>query len=70
MEKEKYYKVIEGLKFDNSLLEEADDLVKGRGDGRISIDDSKLRSLGWKETADFDEEIKNVVRFYKENFIW
>ena len=39
-------------------------------DVRYSIDDSKLRNLGWKETANFDEEIKHVVRFYKENFIW
>ena len=39
-------------------------------DVRYSIDDSKLRNLGWEETADFDEELKHIVRFYKENFIW
>jgi hypothetical protein len=35
-----YYKVIDGLNFDSSLLETADKLIKGQGDGRISIDDS------------------------------
>lgn len=35
-----YYNVIEGLKFDASLLKMADELIKGKGDGRISIDDS------------------------------
>tara|TARA_B100000795_G_scaffold234063_1_gene193080 strand:+ start:1079 stop:1342 length:264 start_codon:yes stop_codon:yes gene_type:complete len=35
-----YYKVIEGLKFDAGLLESASELVKGQGDGRISIEDS------------------------------
>lgn len=40
MEKVNYYKVIEGLKFDASLLELADELINGQGDGRISVDDS------------------------------
>jgi hypothetical protein len=35
-----YYKVIDGLKFDSAILETANELVKGQGDGRISIDDS------------------------------
>ena len=35
-----YYKVIDGLNFDAGLLETADELIKGQGDGRISIDDS------------------------------
>ena len=39
-------------------------------DVRYSIDDSKLRSLGWEETADFDEELKGIVAYYKNNFIW
>tara|TARA_B110000858_G_C17598850_1_gene379129 strand:- start:256 stop:516 length:261 start_codon:yes stop_codon:yes gene_type:complete len=40
MEKVNYYKVIEGLKFDASLLEIADELINSQGDGRISVDDS------------------------------
>ena len=35
-----------------------------------SVDDSKLRDLGWEETADFDKELKNIVKYYKNNFIW
>ena len=35
-----YYKVIDGLNFDAGLLNMADELIKGQGDGRISIDDS------------------------------
>ena len=35
-----YYKVIDGLNFDAGLLTMADELIKGQGDGRISIDDS------------------------------
>ena len=39
-------------------------------DLRYSLDDSKLRSLGWKENAIFEEEIKNIAEFYKNKFIW
>jgi dTDP-glucose 4,6-dehydratase len=39
-------------------------------DVRYSIDDSKLRELGWKPTANFDKELKNIVKYYSKNFIW
>ena len=39
-------------------------------DVRYSVDDSKLRSLGWEEKANFDDELKNIVLYYKNNFIW
>ena len=37
--KTSYYKQIDNVKYDRSLLLLADNLVKGRGDGRISDDD-------------------------------
>ena len=39
-------------------------------DVRYSIDDSKLKSLGWKPLADFDTELSRIVKYYKANFIW
>jgi len=39
-------------------------------DVRYSIDDSKLRNLGWKPTANFDEELIKIVDYYKNNFVW
>lgn len=39
-------------------------------DVRYALDDSKLRSIGWSAKKIFDEEIKNIVKFYKENFKW
>lgn len=39
-------------------------------DVRYSIDDSKLRELGWEPTADFDHELNIIVKYYKNNFIW
>ena len=39
-------------------------------DARYALDDSKLRALGWKPTAVFDDELPSIVKYYKEKFIW
>jgi dTDP-glucose 4,6-dehydratase len=39
-------------------------------DLRYALDDSKIKSLGWKPIKNFDEEIKSITAWYKNNFIW
>ena len=39
-------------------------------DVRYSIDDSKLKNLGWNPIKEFDLELTKIINFYKENFIW
>jgi dTDP-glucose 4,6-dehydratase len=39
-------------------------------DVRYAIDDSKLQDLGWNPEANFDQELKAIVKYYKKNFIW
>jgi dTDP-glucose 4,6-dehydratase len=39
-------------------------------DVRYALDDSKIRDLGWEPECVFDKEIKHIVKYYKENFIW
>ena len=39
-------------------------------DLRYALDDFKLRSLGWEPNKVFDEEIVNIVNYYKNKFIW
>lgn len=39
-------------------------------DVRYALDDSKIRSLGWEAKKVFDDEIKNIVEYYKNKFIW
>lgn len=39
-------------------------------DVRYSINDDKLKSLGWSATADFDTELGKIVNYYKNNFVW
>jgi len=39
-------------------------------DVRYALNDDKLRALGWKPKKVFDKEIKKIVEYYKDNFIW
>jgi dTDP-glucose 4,6-dehydratase len=39
-------------------------------DVRYSIDDNKLRALGWKPKAVFDDELRKIVSWYRANFVW
>ena len=39
-------------------------------DLRYSLSDEKLRSIGWKEEAIFEEEIVEIAKYYRDKFIW
>ncbi len=39
-------------------------------DVRYSLDDSKLRKLGWTNKCVLDKELPTVVEYYNNNFIW
>lgn len=39
-------------------------------DFRYSVDDSKLRNLGWSTQMSFDAELPSIVNYYKKRFIW
>jgi dTDP-glucose 4,6-dehydratase len=39
-------------------------------DLRYSLNDEKLRDLGWEPIKIFDEEIIKIVEYYKNKFIW
>lgn len=46
------------------------DYTRPGQDIRYSINDDKLRALGWEPKANFDEELKKIVEYNKEKFIW
>ena len=39
-------------------------------DLRYSLNDNKLRKLGWSNLCNLDDELPSIVEFYKNNFIW
>lgn len=44
--------------------------VRPGQDVRYAIDDSKLKTLGWEPKADFNNELANIVDWYRDKFIW
>jgi dTDP-glucose 4,6-dehydratase len=63
-------KIIREFNGDKDTSKYLKDMVRQGQDQRYSIDDSKLKSLGWSPTAKFDTELAKIVKYYKENFIW
>jgi dTDP-glucose 4,6-dehydratase len=45
-------------------------LVRPGQDVRYSIDDSKLKQLGWRPQAVFEDELIKIVEYYRANFVW
>jgi len=39
-------------------------------DVRYALDDSKLKSLGWRPVVSFDDTLPLIVEYYKNKFIW
>ena len=39
-------------------------------DVRYALNDDKLRALGWEPEMDFNSELKSIVEYYKNKFIW
>jgi dTDP-glucose 4,6-dehydratase len=56
--------------FETTWIEYTTDGKRLGQDVRYSIDDTKLKSLGWQPQQDFDQELTEIVAWYKENFIW
>ena len=63
-------KIIKLFNNDNDHTKYIKDMVRPGQDVRYSIDDTKLKNLGWQSQADFDTELAKIVQYYKENFIW
>ena len=63
-------KIIKLFNNDNDHTKYIKDMVRPGQDVRYSIDDTKLRNLGWTPEANFDIELEKIVKYYKENFIW
>ena len=44
--------------------------VRQGQDVRYALNDEKLRKLGWKPKKTFDREIGDIVKYYKNKFVW
>lgn len=65
-----YYKEIGGKKYDGELLDLAEKLTKGAGDGRISTDDAKQLFTKVKDGNSYTDVEKDTVEYLRKNFKW
>ena len=65
-----YYKTIEGKKYDGEILELAEKLTSGSGDGRISTDDAKQLLEAVTDGNSYSDIEKDTMAYVRENFKW
>ena len=65
-----YYKTIDGVKMDKSLLDAADEAVAGAGDGRISLADAKNLLSEVKDGGDYTDVEKDTMKHIRDNYKW
>ncbi len=65
-----YYKTIDGKKYDGEIIELAEKLTAGAGDGRISMDDAKQILDAVKDGGEYTGIEKDTMAYIRDNFKW
>jgi hypothetical protein len=65
-----YYKTIDAVKYDGELIELADKLTSGAGDGRLSKDDAGQILESVKDGDSYTDTEKATVKYLRENYKW
>jgi len=65
-----YYLIIDGVKHDRELVEMADKLTAGQGDGCLSSYDAAQLLEAIKDGACYTDVDKQTVRYLREHYKW
>ena len=65
-----YYKIVDGKKMDGHLLEMAQAVVEGQGDGRISKEDAEKLLLLVTDGGQYTDVEKDTMDYIRTNFKW
>ena len=65
-----YYKTIDGKKYDGELIELAEKLTSGNGDGRLSKVDAEKLLEAVKDGNSYTDIEKYTMAYVRENFKW
>lgn len=63
-----HYKQIDGVQYSRELLELADKLVSGKGDGRISVEDSNELFDKLANDSKYTDLEKRTVAYIRDNY--
>lgn len=65
-----YYKTIDGKQYDGELIDLAEKLTAGRGDGRISMDDANKLLDAVMDGNSYTDIEKDTMAYVREKFKW
>lgn len=65
-----YYKTIDGKKYDGDIIDLAEKLTAGRGDGRISMDDARQLLAAVKDGDSYTDIEKDTMAYVRSTFKW
>lgn len=65
-----YYKTIEGKKYDGEVIDLAEKLTSGVGDGRISMDDAKQLFDAVADGDAYTDIEKDTIAYVRKNYKW
>jgi len=65
-----YYVTIDGKKMDNDLIEAAKEAIKGRGDGRISMEDAIILLEKVKDGNSYTDIEKDTMEHIRKEYKW
>lgn len=65
-----YYKTIDGNKYDGELIELADKLTAGAGDGRMSKADAEQMLAAVKDGNIYTDIEKETMAYVRDNYKW
>lgn len=63
-----YYTLIKGKKYDRRMIELAEGLTKGRGDGRISVTDAKTLLRVVKDSNNYSVTEKQTMEYIRKHY--
>ncbi|HPV39848.1 MAG TPA: LysM peptidoglycan-binding domain-containing protein [Spirochaetota bacterium] len=63
-----YYKKIKGKNYDKKLIVAADSAVKGRGDGRISLNDAKKILRTVQDASNYSDIEKSTMKYIRDHY--
>lgn len=65
-----YYKTIDGKKYDGEIIELAEKLTSGAGDGRLSKDDAAQLLEAVMDGGTYTDIEKDTMAYVRDNFKW
>lgn len=65
-----YYKTIDGNKYDGEIIELAEKLTSGAGDGRLSKADAEQLLEAVMDGGSYTDIEKDTMAYVRDNFKW